>query len=267
LRITRTLCERVKIIGIQDFHPVLPLAENLMRRLVKKPFLGRREQFREIIPQANDDVESLIVGVVHEGSAGEFPIGDYVVDKAPAGVLDGATRELAGGTVLAIPRAVRLDIERQSQACSHRTDQDQPVMIAEDLSLLIPVRTAHLTNLLARSFDGGSIQGRANQAAAVEGFMTLGLPDAGHRRPPRHPQIDARGEVGECIIAKALGDLEGMADPGTQQRFNAGEVSAVQPRPPSTSGGQNAERCAVIGSSLIGGFVISEATTVRCQSG
>src|SRR5271157_174758 len=34
---------RVEVIGVPDFHPVLPLAKDLMRRFGEKPFLGSRK--------------------------------------------------------------------------------------------------------------------------------------------------------------------------------------------------------------------------------
>jgi hypothetical protein len=75
-----------------------------------EPFLGGREQLRQIVLQASDDVQSQIVSIVEEGSAGEFPIHDHIVGKAPAEVADGAAHESPRGVVLAISRAVRFHI-------------------------------------------------------------------------------------------------------------------------------------------------------------
>jgi len=52
--------------------------EDLMGRRGVKALLGRREQFGEILFQSDDDVESPIAGVMQEGSAGEFPVGDHL---------------------------------------------------------------------------------------------------------------------------------------------------------------------------------------------
>ena len=83
---------RIKVVGIPDFHPILAMAEDLMRRLVAKALLGCREQFREIVLQAGDDGESQVSRLVQEGGGGELPIGDHVVGKAAAGVSDGAAQ-------------------------------------------------------------------------------------------------------------------------------------------------------------------------------
>src|ERR1700745_4120512 len=116
---------------------------------------------------------------MQEGSAREFPIGDYIVGEAATGVLDGAAQEPPSGVVLAIPGAVRFDIQGQGQAGSHHTDQDQVVVVAEDLSLLISIRTAQITVFFACSSGAGSIQGKADEAAVIEGFVALGLTHGG----------------------------------------------------------------------------------------
>ncbi len=103
-----------------------------------------------MILQAGDDVEFPIAGVMPEGSAREFPVGDHVVGEAATGIHDGAEQESARGVVLAIAGAIRFDIQGQGQAGSHHTDQDPLVVVAEDLSLLIPVRAAQLTNFFTR---------------------------------------------------------------------------------------------------------------------
>ena len=140
---------RVKVVGVPDFHPVLPRREDLLGRLATQPFLGGRESFGEMVLQADDDGESQIVGVVQEGSAGEFPLGHPLVGKAATGIFEGAAQEPAGGVVLTIPGTVGFDIPRQRQTRSHPTDQSPLRVVTEDLALLIPVGTAQLTNLLA----------------------------------------------------------------------------------------------------------------------
>ena len=57
------------------------------------------------------------------------------------------------------------------------------MVVPEDLALLIPVGAAQLTNLLARSSGAGAIEGQAEEAAVVEGLVTLGLAQGGDRRP------------------------------------------------------------------------------------
>jgi hypothetical protein len=43
-------------------------------------------------------------------------------------------------------------------------------------------------------------------------------------------RVEARGEVTERIVAKALGYVESAAGRGTNQRFNPGEGRTAQPR-------------------------------------
>ncbi len=168
---------------------------------------------------------------MEEGSAGEFPIGDDIIGEAATGVPDGAAQEPAGGVVLAIPGAVRFDIQGQGQAGSHHTDEDQPVVVAEDFPLLIPVRTAEVTNLFAGSSSAGSIQGQADEAAVVEGLVALGLTHGGDGRPPGHRRVEPLGEIAQRIIAEALGNVQGAASLRTHQRFNPGEGRAAQQHP------------------------------------
>ena len=130
---------RVKVVGVPDFNPVLPLAEDLMGRLAEKPLLGGREQFGGIVFQTGDDEESQIADVVQEGGSGEFSIDDHVIGKTAASVADGAPEQSPTDAVLAIPRAVGFNIQGKGQAGSHHTDHSQFVVVADDLFLLVPV--------------------------------------------------------------------------------------------------------------------------------
>ena len=87
------------------------------------------------------------------------------------------------------------------------------MVVAEDLPLLIPIRTAQITVFFARSSGAGSIQGQADEAAVIESFVALGLTHGSDCRPPRRRRVEACGEVAEGIIAEALGDLQGAAGP------------------------------------------------------
>ena len=104
------------------------------------------------------------------------------------------------------------------------------MVVTEDLALFIPVGTAQLTNLFAGSSGAAPIQSQTDETAVVEGLVALGLTHGGDRRPPRHRRVEPRGEVAERIIAKALGNVEGAAGLGTNQRFNPGEGRTAQPR-------------------------------------
>ena len=230
------------------------MGKNLVGGLTAKPLLGGGEQFGKIVLQTDDHGEPQIVGVVQEGSTGEFPIGHHVVGKAPTGVFDGAAQEPAGGAVLAIPGAVGFDIQRQHQAGAHHAEHDQPVVITLDLVFLVPVGTAEITNFLARPSGAGAIQGQPDEAAVVEGLVALGLTHGGDRRPPRHRRVEPRGEIAERVIAEARGNLQGAAGARTHQRFNARKGRAAEQhshdQTPEQSGGGNAPLGAAIARTL-----------------
>ena len=116
--------------------------------------------------------------------------------------------------------------------------------------MLIPVGTAQLTNLLARSSGAGAIEGQAEEAAVVKGLVALGLMPGGDRRPPPHRRVEPCGEVTEGSGAEALGNVESAAGLGTNQRLNACEARAAPPpahqqSPPQGSGGNVPFRTAI----------------------
>jgi hypothetical protein len=79
--------------------------------LVKKPFLRGCKQSREVVLQAGDDRESQIANIAQKGGAGEVPVGDHVAGKTAAPVAHGAAKEPPTGVIIAIPKAVRFNIQ------------------------------------------------------------------------------------------------------------------------------------------------------------
>jgi hypothetical protein len=52
---------------------------------------------------------------MQKGSAGEFSIRHHIITKAATEMADGAAQESAGGVVLAVLGAVRLDIQGKTK--------------------------------------------------------------------------------------------------------------------------------------------------------
>jgi hypothetical protein len=105
----------MKVIRIPDFHAVVPVPKNLVGSLGGKPFLGGGEQFREIALEPHHGVESPLARLMQKGSAGEFSIRHHIITKAATEMADGAAQESAGGVVLAVLGAVRLDIQGKTK--------------------------------------------------------------------------------------------------------------------------------------------------------
>ena len=105
---------RIKVVGVPDLHPILTVAEDLMRTLMAKALLGCRPQFREIVFQPGDDGEAQVSRLVQEGGGGEPTIDDHIVGKAWAEVPESTAQQSATGVVLALPRAVRFHIQGQA---------------------------------------------------------------------------------------------------------------------------------------------------------
>jgi hypothetical protein len=171
-------------------------------------------------------VESQSTGLVKERRSGELPIDHHILGKARAEMADRANQHPVTSVVFAIPGAVGFHVQGQRQAGAHDTDHDHLMVVAQDLSLPIPVGTAPAADLLARARHPRAVHGQPDEEAVVEGLVALGLADGGDGSSPIERGTEPLGEIPQRIIAEALGNGQPAAG-RTRQGFNAGEAGAA----------------------------------------
>jgi hypothetical protein len=118
---------------------------------------------------------------VQEGCGGVLAVRDHVVGEARSQGVDGPLEQPLGGRVLAVPRTIVLDIERQGEARTDDGDQAEVVRVPADLVATVVAWPTQRAALFLAAAGSRSVDGQANEAGVVEGLVALGLPQYADR--------------------------------------------------------------------------------------
>src|SRR5260370_28359388 len=166
---------------------------------------------------------------MQERCGGEFSIDDHILRQTFSHAPDHPPQQALPGCVFAIARSVGFSIEVQRQAGAYQAYHHERMLMNQNLFrsvLLWPTEVAPLVGSPSRA---GAVEGQADPAAIVEGFVALGAPDEGEQRLPRWASIEPLGEIAQGIVTERSCHGECAS-----RRRNA---SAPQPHENSIRGG------------------------------
>lgn len=152
-----------------------------------------------------------VAGQVEERGRGELAVHHDVVREASAHRGHRALQQPLAGAVLAVPRSVGLDIEGQREARADHRDEAAAVQVAVEVALGIPEGMAERAAGRRAASRAGAVEGEADEIAALERLVPLGLPEGRGQRHPGGPRGEPLGEVGQGVIPEAPGDPQGRA--------------------------------------------------------